>query len=123
MPMISCSASNASQSTMTSGTFKKNGLSEKLNVHGLRHSNVSLLIADDADAATAAGALRHSQLSTTLDICTHTFDKNRKAVGEVLQQGGIAWPNHLQRPVVVKPATENKNNLFDFFRVKSGTRD
>ena len=59
--------------------LKKNGLPEKLNVHSLRHSNASLLIAGGADVATVAGLLGHSQPSTTLDIYTHAFDKNKKA--------------------------------------------
>lgn len=84
-----------SQDPMTPSTFtwrfklilKKNGLPEKLNVHSLRHSNASLLIANGADVATVAGLLGHSQPSTTLDIYTHAFDKNKKAVSEALQQG------------------------------------
>ena len=50
----------------------------KLNVHSLRHSNASLLIAGGADVATVAGLLGHSQPSTTLGIYTHAFDKNKK---------------------------------------------
>jgi integrase len=80
---------------MTPSTFtwrfklilKRNGLPENLNVHSLRHTNASLLIANGADVATVAGLLGHSQASTTLDIYTHAFDKNKKAASEVLQQG------------------------------------
>ena len=67
--------------------LKKNGLPEKLNVHSLRHSNASLLIANGADVATVAGLRGHSQPSTTLDIYTHAFDKNKKAASEALQRG------------------------------------
>lgn len=35
--------------------LKKNGLPEKLNVHSLRHTNASLLIANGTDVATVAG--------------------------------------------------------------------
>ena len=84
-----------SEDPMTPSTFtwrfkmilKKNGLPEKLNVHSLRHSNASLLIAGGADVATVAGLLGHSQPSTTLDIYTHAFDKNKKAASEALQRG------------------------------------
>lgn len=84
-----------SRDPMTPSTFtwrfklilKKNGLPEKLNVHSLRHSNASLLIAGGADVATVAGLLGHSQPSTTLDIYTHAFDKNKKAASEALQRG------------------------------------
>ncbi|WP_455724842.1 tyrosine-type recombinase/integrase [Dysosmobacter welbionis] len=58
-----------------------------LNVHSLRHTNASLLIAGGADVATVAGLLGHSQPSTTLDIYTHAFDKNKKAASQVLQEG------------------------------------
>ena len=80
---------------MTSSTFtwrfklilKKHGLPEYLNVHSLRHTNASLLIANGTDVATVAGLLGHSQPSTTLDIYTHAFDKNKQAASQVLQEG------------------------------------
>ena len=56
-------------------------------MHSLRHTNASLLIAKGADAATVAGLLGHSQVSTTLDIYTHSFDKNKKAASKALQKG------------------------------------
>lgn len=67
--------------------LKKHGLPAALNVHSLRHTNASLLIAGGADVATVAGLLAHSQPSTTLDIYTHAFDKNKKAASRVLQEG------------------------------------
>ena len=67
--------------------LKKNGLPENLNVHSLRHTNASLLIANGTDVATVAGLLGHSQPSTTLDIYTHAFDKNKKAASQTLQSG------------------------------------
>ncbi len=45
------------------------------------------MIANGVDVATVAGLLGHSQPSTTLDIYTHAFDKNKKAASEALQQG------------------------------------
>lgn len=67
--------------------LKKHGLPEKLNVHSLRHTNASLLIANGTDVATVAGLLGHSQPSTTLDIYTHAFDKNKKVASQALHQG------------------------------------
>ena len=67
--------------------LKRHGLPAALNVHSLRHTNASLLIAGGADVATVAGLLGHSQPSTTLDIYTHAFDKNKKAASRVLQEG------------------------------------
>ena len=65
--------------------LKKNGLPEQLNVHSLRHTAASLMIAGGADVATVAGILGHAQPSTTLDIYTHAFDKNKKAASAELQ--------------------------------------
>ena len=67
--------------------LKKHGLPEKLNVQSLRHTNASLLIANGTDVATVAGLLGHSQPSTTLDIYTHAFDKNKKAASQALHKG------------------------------------
>ena len=67
--------------------LKKHGLPEYLNVHSLRHTNASLFIANGTDVATVAGLLGHSQPSTTLDIYTHAFDKNKQAASRVLQEG------------------------------------
>ena len=41
------------------------------------------MIAGGTDVATVAGI--HSQPSTTLDIYTHAFDKNKKAASAGLQ--------------------------------------
>ena len=67
--------------------LKKNGLPQELNVHSLRHTAASLMIAGGTDVATVAGILGHSQPSTTLDIYTHAFDKNKKAASAKLQEG------------------------------------
>ncbi len=66
--------------------FKKilrlNGLPENLNVHSLRHTNASLLIAQGVDVRTVASLLGHSQASTTLDIYAHAFDKKKREAQE-----------------------------------------
>lgn len=67
--------------------LQKYGLPEKLNVHSLRHTNASLLIAGGADVTTVSSLLGHSQPSTTLDIYSHAFDKNKKAASQALQSG------------------------------------
>ena len=56
-----------------------------LNVHSLRHTAASLFIASGTDVGTVAGLLGHSQPSTTLDIYTHAFDKNKKAASQIMQ--------------------------------------
>ena len=64
--------------------LKKNDLPYNLNVHSLRHTNASLLIAYGTDVATVSSLLGHTQVSTTLDIYTHAFDKNKKAASDKL---------------------------------------
>ena len=84
---------NGYQLPMTPSTFtwrfklilKKHCLPEYLNVHSLRHTAASLMIANGTDVATVAGLLGHSQPSTTLDIYTHAFDKNKKAASQAMQ--------------------------------------
>ena len=49
---------------------------EQLNIHSLRHTAASLMIAGGADVA---GILGHSQLSATLDIYTHARTKKPPA--------------------------------------------
>ena len=66
--------------------LKKHGLPPALNIHSLRHTNASLLIAGGADVATVAGLLGHSQPSTTLDIYSHAFDKNKRLAGQKLSE-------------------------------------
>ena len=67
--------------------LKKHGLPEDLNVHSLRHTNASLLIAGGTDVTTVAGLLGHAQPSTTLDIYSHAFDKNKREASRALLAG------------------------------------
>ena len=75
---------------MTPSTFtwrfkkilKANDLPTDLNVHSLRHTAATLFIASGTDVGTVAGLPGHSQPSTTLDIYTHAFDKNKKAASQ-----------------------------------------
>ena len=64
--------------------LKANNLPLDLNVHSLRHTNASLLIAQGVDVRTVASLLGHAQASTTLDIYTHAFDKNKRKAQEKL---------------------------------------
>ena len=70
----------------TSEVYTKFGMVSpyNLNVHSLRHTNASLLIANGTDVATVSSLLGHAQVSTTLDIYTHAFDKNKKAASDKL---------------------------------------
>jgi integrase len=64
--------------------LKANNLPLDLNVHGLRHTNASLLTAQGVDVRTVASLLGHAQASTTLDIYAHAFDKNKRKAQEKL---------------------------------------
>jgi len=44
------------------------------------------MIANGTDVTTVAGILGHAQPSTTLDIYSHSFDKNKRAASAALQQ-------------------------------------
>ena len=58
---------------------RKNGL-KNVTPHGLRHSNITLLIASGVDAKTVSARAGHSDVQTTLNIYTHyTKDADRQA--------------------------------------------
>ena len=72
--------------------MKANNLPLDLNVHSLRHTNASLLIAQGVDVRTVASLLGHAQASTTLDIYAHAFDKNKRKAQEKLGKAiGLWW--------------------------------
>ena len=66
--------------------LQEGDLPDNLNVHSLRHTNASMLIAQGVDVRTVAGLLGHAQPSTTLDIYRHTFDKNKKLAQQKLAE-------------------------------------
>ena len=45
------------------------------------------LIAGGTDVTTVAGLLGHAQPSTTLDIYSHAFDKNKREASRAMQAG------------------------------------
>ena len=53
-------------------------------IHSLRHLNATLLITNHADAKTVSAALGHSQVSTTLNIYTHTFQAAQAAASQAV---------------------------------------
>ena len=66
--------------------LQEGDLPDNLNVHSLRHTNASMLIAQGVDVRTVAGLLGHAQPSTTLDIYSHTFDKNKMLAQQKLAE-------------------------------------
>ena len=55
-----------------------------IGVHGFRHTNASLLIASGADVKTVSENLGHSQVSTTLDIYSHSIETARAAASDAV---------------------------------------
>ena len=66
--------------------LREGNLPDNLNVHSLRHTNASMLIAQGVDVRTVAGLLGHAQPGTTLDIYSHAFDKNKKLAQQKLAE-------------------------------------
>ena len=65
--------------------LKRAGFSAKeikdTHTHTLRHTSATLLIADGVDPATTAARLGHAQISTTLNIYTHSIAETNAAAG------------------------------------------
>lgn len=55
-----------------------------LGIHQFRHLNATLLITSGVDARTVSSALGHSQVSTTLNIYSHTFAETQAKAGEAV---------------------------------------
>jgi integrase len=66
--------------------LKKYNLPKELTVHSLRHTNASLLIAQNVDIRTVANLLGHAQPSTTLNIYAHAFDSTKRVASERLKK-------------------------------------
>ena len=56
----------------------------KINVHSLRHTNATLLIAQGINVRTVSGRLGHSMVSTTMDIYSHELKSADAAAAEAL---------------------------------------
>jgi len=61
-------------------------LPKELTDHCPRHTNASLLIAQNVDIRTVANLLGHAQPSTTLNIYTYAFDSTKRAASERLEK-------------------------------------
>jgi len=56
----------------------------KITPHGLRHTNISLLIANGVDIRTVAHKAGHSRTSTTVDIYSHVIQSAEEMASQVL---------------------------------------
>lgn len=63
----------------------KNNLPD-LTVHGLRHTNATLLIGQGVDVRTISNRLGHARTSTTTDIYSHALKRPDKEVAEKLDK-------------------------------------
>lgn len=64
--------------------IKKIGL-PVITFHGLRHTNATLLIAQQVDVATVSARLGHAQISTTLDFYVHPLLSHNRKAGYALE--------------------------------------
>ncbi len=56
-----------------------------INFHGLRHTNASLLVAQNVDIAVVSARLGHAQISTTFNFYVHPILSHNRKAGAVLQ--------------------------------------
>ena len=56
-----------------------------INFHGLRHTNATLLIAQNIDVAVVAARLGHAQITTTYNFYVHPIISHNKIAGAALQ--------------------------------------
>ena len=56
-----------------------------INFHGLRHTNASLLVAQNIDIAVISARLGHAQISTTLDFYVHPLLFHNRKAGYALE--------------------------------------
>ncbi len=56
-----------------------------INFHGLRHTNATLLIAQNIDVAVVAARLGHAQITTTYNFYVHPIISHNKLAGTALQ--------------------------------------
>lgn len=56
-----------------------------INFHGLRHTNASLIVAQNIDIAVISARLGHAQISTTLDFYVHPLLSHNRKAGYALE--------------------------------------
>lgn len=57
-----------------------------IRLHDLRHCSASLLISEGVNIASVSKRLGHSQISTTLDVYTHSFPERDKEASDMLEK-------------------------------------
>ena len=64
---------------------KEKFLLPRVSFHGLRHTNATLLMSQNIDLATVSKRLGHANITTTLNIYTHTLEKLDKTASDSLE--------------------------------------
>lgn len=64
---------------------KANRLLPEITFHGLRHTSATLLIGEKVDIRTVSGRLGHKQVSTTLNIYTHSLKAADRRAADSLE--------------------------------------
>lgn len=64
--------------------FLKNNNLKKIRFHDLRHTHATLLIAKNINIKTVSARLGHSQVSTTLNIYTHSLSEEDKKASNII---------------------------------------
>ena len=68
------------------GKFIKRNNLPHVTFHGLRHTNVSLLIADGVDVRTIASRVGHANPTTTLNLYSHMLRKSDQIAADSLEK-------------------------------------
>jgi integrase len=55
-----------------------------ITIHGLRHTNASIMIANNVDIITVAGRLGHADKSTSIRIYGHMLNKKERQAAEII---------------------------------------
>ena len=80
--------------------IKRNGLPH-VTFHGLRHTNVSLLIADGVDVRTIASRVGHANPTTTLNLYSHMLKKSDQIAADSLERRIMGERNILESDEVL----------------------
>ena len=78
------------------GKFIKRNNLPHVTFHGLRHTNVSLLIADGVDVRTIASRVGHSNPTTTLNLYSHMLRKSDQMASDSLEKRILGKKNDTQ---------------------------
>ncbi|MFH5836714.1 tyrosine recombinase XerC [Proteiniclasticum sp. C24MP] len=82
---ISSHNSSIEQGSILEEKKKKKLLLPKVSFHGLRHTNATLLMSQNIDLATVSKRLGHANITTTLNIYTHTLEKLDQTASDSLE--------------------------------------